>query len=1361
MPLNNRELRPDELTYGTVSTIADWTATGTAADITTFVAADRTRRVALANGAALSQSFTVSGTRKNSDGSERVPRDGYFGLVAIDVYGTNAAGSGELTFTLRDPVGSTVLLDDTWTTATPAEQSAWSIHSFSSERDTGRSSMHLIDRDPKAEWMSAAAALPAEQFIVVDLGETKTFEGVNLTPRQHWTAGIITDYEIRVSNDPTDFSVAPVSAGTLWNPGKRTVRRVKFAAPATGRYVRVSNTDDLEKDDMVYAAIGEFELADEAPATVERHWIYVPNSVIDALDEQSVELEIKVNSVTPVVVGRVDFVRLHKNPGGSLFGKSNGVAGPDLLSPGAYGFKAITEHHHRSIGVTEVAAAGPAATAGLQLGDVLIGIDGVPFADNSVNPGWDWFDHSAEQRLGRAIEDAYAPGTPATELGKIEFTVLRPGATEVTEHTLTVQLPFSPGVAEMVPASSDPNFSALYADVIGHIADSQDSSGKWPGNEMRTWPAALALLGTNDPAHADAIYSAANYLFEKYPTAGEDYGFFFYHGMRSMFALEYYRASGDERARRWLEDMLEWAPTVTHISSHGQLALGHGATGLPYGNKSLMASMSHLLAAEGLCVAAGIDGQLFETCTDYILDCWSDPANGGHGAMGYNYSYRDLGEFWSRSGLTALALHHRGERPEMRDALLRIMADRHPWMRNSHAYGEPGAALGLLAFASAQPSEFERLFGEWRSNYLAAWEPGYGLHFSQPHMGAPYMEGDLLANAVYGMLWSYGHGGLHVTGGTPGQWLTLPADPDRELEVIVDKSASGLVTLTCAQSGADIYVTTDGTPPTLGALRYRLPFAAQAGMRIRARAYDETAAAWGPEQELDCDALTTDITVMSATGFADTTLAKNRATRAFDGKDGVSWMTNNSEGRLDYPHEVVLDLSQTETLSALRMSLDRDSSAPNEVHAFTSTDGTTWSPYEEPDQTWTIANYADEITLAWPAAVDTRYLKLRFPSSFDGVESYMNLRELRFLGFAPTITVDTASGLVTLSKPVPTGELRYTLDGSLPNATSPLYTGEFTIGGDGALIQARIFDNGAVLGALAIATASGDNNRNSYTTTASSQQGGAAENAVDGDPLTIWHSQWNLAHPHHITLDLGAEKTFHGFYYLPRSGGGNGTIDEFEVYVSDDGVDFGTPIMTGSYTALGYPRNGDLRTVRFDMPVSSRYMRVRSLSGQDGHQWFSVAELGIVELPFHPRDEQDALALSYVDWLEIFSENPEDSDEHSAALEYFMGTDPSTKEATNPIRSWHEPVTGEDGIARDHFAFRTQRDTRAEATGEGMISTDLLSWQTLADAEAAGTVVKMTESHSADGIESMTYRATDDVNQTRRLFFKVEATIGE
>ena len=57
---------------------------------------------------------------------------------------------------------------------------------------------------------------------------------------------------------------------------------------------------------------------------------------------------------------------------------------------------------------------------------------------------------------------------------------------------------------------------------------------------------------------------------------------------------------------------------------------------------------------------------------------------------------------------------------------------------------------------------------------------------------------------------------------------------------------------------------------------------------------------------------------------------------------------------------------------------------------------------------------------------------------------------------------------------------------------------------------------------------------------ASSEQpdkGEGKENAIDGDPGTIWHSRWTPdkpKHPHEIQIDLSEQLTLKGFTYLPR-----------------------------------------------------------------------------------------------------------------------------------------------------------------------------------------------------------------------------------
>ncbi|HZI31847.1 MAG TPA: discoidin domain-containing protein, partial [Candidatus Binatia bacterium] len=70
------------------------------------------------------------------------------------------------------------------------------------------------------------------------------------------------------------------------------------------------------------------------------------------------------------------------------------------------------------------------------------------------------------------------------------------------------------------------------------------------------------------------------------------------------------------------------------------------------------------------------------------------------------------------------------------------------------------------------------------------------------------------------------------------------------------------------------------------------------------------------------------------------------------------------------------------------------------------------------------------------------------------------------------------------------------------------------------------------------------------------RENGSAENAIDGNPATYWHTQWGSAspnHPHHLVLDLGKSCTLSGFRYLPRPGEGlpGGRIRDYRVYVGD------------------------------------------------------------------------------------------------------------------------------------------------------------------------------------------------------------------
>lgn len=118
---------------------------------------------------------------------------------------------------------------------------------------------------------------------------------------------------------------------------------------------------------------------------------------------------------------------------------------------------------------------------------------------------------------------------------------------------------------------------------------------------------------------------------------------------------------------------------------------------------------------------------------------------------------------------------------------------------------------------------------------------------------------------------------------------------------------------------------------------------------------------------------------------------------------------------------------------------------------------------------------------------------------------------------------------------------------------------------------------------------------------------GAGANLVDGDPVTLWHTRWFDRvdqPPHEVVLDLGAERPVHALTYLPRQTGGlNGGVKDYEVYVGSDPGSWGEPVATGAF-------EGGRAEQRTDFPATSgRYVRFVVLSEQSGQPFASGAEL--------------------------------------------------------------------------------------------------------------------------------------------------------
>ncbi len=121
---------------------------------------------------------------------------------------------------------------------------------------------------------------------------------------------------------------------------------------------------------------------------------------------------------------------------------------------------------------------------------------------------------------------------------------------------------------------------------------------------------------------------------------------------------------------------------------------------------------------------------------------------------------------------------------------------------------------------------------------------------------------------------------------------------------------------------------------------------------------------------------------------------------------------------------------------------------------------------------------------------------------------------------------------------------------------------------------------------------------------------GKGANAVDGDPNTFWHTQWQDANPecpHEIIIKLTPPSRIKGFTYLPRQDDSeNGTIRDYEFYVSADGKDFGQPVQQGSFV-----NSKDKKSVTFE-PRECQFIKLRALSEVNGEAWTSAAEIGVI-----------------------------------------------------------------------------------------------------------------------------------------------------
>ncbi len=979
------DLQPSKLMHRAAAAPHNWRIVGNV-EPRAWMLPGGTWALALPANAAIEQTVTLPAL------AEDRRQAAWYALFSVDLAGAEVDGAS-IVLEAFNPDSGAVLASQRITTegtAPVGAQAAWRITASSENLGQGADYTPIalaFDGNPGTFWHSryqgAQDALPHR--ITIDFGEVRPVRTITCLPRQDRSPnGIFREYAVYISNDGTTWN-APIARGRFNEP-LRQEQRINLPPTTRTRYLAIEAIDTLGNGPFASAAEIRFLPAPpaEQTPTMQRAWLHIPADTLTNDREQRMGLRIRHDAGAAAIITNARLTRLHPQPSQRLLGRSNGGLGPDLLAAGAFGFDALLEHEQHVLAVTDVRDGSPAAHAGLKRGDVIVAVDGNPLPVNTCDPGWRWLEHGHEAVLGRAVLDAVArPAHAGGSTGMVRLQVLRAGRTEELLCRLNTPGPF----AQNNWPRRNATVNVMLNDMIEHLARTQRDNGEW-GGYIRTSLAGLALLSTRDQKYLPHVKRAVDWALNEYPTpfAFGTLGHWpcAYTG---LLVSEYYLATGDQRVLPWLEANLRWAAATFHNSAWDMPTLGHGPPHLPYDNKSLVAPTVHLLLFEALARRAGIRSAIWDECLPFVMHAWSDPAQNGHGALGYNASHKDLEEFWSRTGLFALVCHHRRELPHVIKAAANIMRERFPWWRNSHAYGEPGGALGLIGLAQIDSRAFAEVMRELAFTFALAWEPGYGLRYTTPHMGAPYMEGDVTMNALYALVFTAAERRLHMTGATDRNWADVAMLPVRASQVRGWRDAQQRVHLLPRVPGAPVHFRLDGREPTASDPVYREPFPLNRPAVVTARTITPQGET-GPVMRLQLGLPKTGWRVVDATGHTDRDEAIRRAQRAIDGLPHVAWLTDVGHRQNAYPHHVVIDTMRVQPIGGIRLQFVDAASAPTHIRLALSRDGREWTEVAAPQ--W--ENFQQERTIDLTAAHEARFV--RFEALQSATNQLLQLAEI-------------------------------------------------------------------------------------------------------------------------------------------------------------------------------------------------------------------------------------------------------------------------------------------------------------------------------------------------------------------------------
>ncbi|MCE5187518.1 MAG: discoidin domain-containing protein [Planctomycetaceae bacterium] len=291
-----------------------------------------------------------------------------------------------------------------------------------------------------------------------------------------------------------------------------------------------------------------------------------------------------------------------------------------------------------------------------------------------------------------------------------------------------------------------------------------------------------------------------------------------------------------------------------------------------------------------------------------------------------------------------------------------------------------------------------------------------------------------------------------------------------------------------------------------------------------------------------------------------------------DGNPNTFWTTAGRSGSAVHPHELLITFpSPVEMTGLVLMNRQDHREHEGDIRQYRieiSPDGAQWQTLTEGQ----LESTFDPQTIAFDKKVAAKGLRLVALSGFGNGPS-ASLAELAVIYAGPPLTDAMIESAASYRRTASATEEMYEAVNPLENSTNP----------SASLVERVTAD--------------------------SESSTDPAEYALDGNPQTHWHTQWQEAapkHPHWIQLELKRTIAVMGVTYLPRQDRTNGWIGEYVIEVSSDGKQW-------QKAAAGkFKPSKDVQVVEF-APIRAGFVRLTALSEQQDQPFTSAAELTIVE----------------------------------------------------------------------------------------------------------------------------------------------------